>query len=202
MLFRSIRRHAATIRAMTLALSLSGSLLAADSAPIPNEGAVQSRPDYAKYGVGLRVAASPGTGAGSAFLLGLDLSYSLLPLFAVGLDYDFISVDNGADPGYCTGCLRKGMSWRAFGEIRPFSEYPVFPFARVSAGLSSIDLFSSMRPDSRIVPAFGIAGGGEGRLRPVYLRLIAFATAQLTSGTPARGSNHLAGFAVEAGAVF
>jgi hypothetical protein len=194
---------ARAVRAFSVALTLSGSLsAAAPDGTASREALAESGPHYPRYGAGLRVGASPGTGAGSAFLLSLNLAYSPLALFAVGLDYDIIRVDNGADPGYCTGCLTSGMSWRAFAEVRPLVEYPVFPFARVSAGLSMMDLTSQPQSISRIGPAFGAAGGVEGRLRPVYIRLLGFATAQLGSGTPVRGSNHLAGVAVEAGAVF
>ena len=197
--FHRTSRRVESIRVLSILLTFSGSLFAAPPSA-SHEAPVETGPDHSKYAVGLRVGASPGTGAGSAFLLGLDLSYSPLPLFALGLDYDLIRVDNGADPGYCTGCLRNGMSWRAFGEIRPFADYPVFPFARASAGLSSLHITNQLA--SAIVPAFGVAGGVEGRWGHVYLRLIGFATAQLGSGTPVRGSNHLAGIAVEVGAAF
>ena len=138
----------------------------------------------------------------TALLLGFDLSYGPRPWFALGLETELAGVDNGADPGYCIGCMRRGSSWRAFGEIRPFDDYPVFPFARVSAGLYDIDIIGRPRPKSQVGPAFGAATGVEGRLRPLYLRVIAFATAQLGIETPVRRSNHLAGLALELGAVF
>jgi hypothetical protein len=136
----------------------------------------------------------------SALLLGFDFSYSPLRWSAFGLEAELAGVDNGADPGYCIGCMRRGSSWRAFGEFRPFDDFPVFPFARVSAGLYDIDIIGKKR--AWVGPAFGAAAGVEGRLRPVYLRAMTFATAQLGTETPVRRSNHLAGLALEIGAVF
>ena len=164
----------------------------------PQTPAVTTRP-HAKYGIGLRGGYSPETGV-AAFLLGLDLAYSPVPLFAFGLEYERFVVDNGSDAHhYCIACLRSGTSWRGFGEIRPFADYPVFPFARASAGLSRMDIIG--RPNLVVGPALGIGGGVEGRLRPVYLRVIGFATAQLGGEPPVRRS-HLAGLALEVGAVF
>jgi hypothetical protein len=97
--------------------------------------------------------------------------------------------------------MRSGSSWRAFGEIRPFDDYYFFPFGRVSAGLYDMEIIGESR--RWMGPTFGAAAGVEGRLRPIYLRVIAFAAAQLGTATPARASNHLAGWTLEVvGAVF
>jgi len=184
-------------------MTFSASLWAAPPAePASSDQAPPAQCDEpARYGVGLRGAAGIVEGFPSAFLLGFDLSYSPLPWSAFGLEAELARVDNGADPHYCVGCMRGGSSWRAFGEFRPFDDFPVFPFARVSAGLYDIEIIGSTR--AWLGPAFGAAAGVEGRLRPVYLRAMAFATAQLGTETPVRGrSNHLAGLALEVGAVF
>jgi hypothetical protein len=157
-----------------------------------------------QYAVGIRGGAA-GRAAGvafgrNAFFLGFDFSYSPLRWSAFGLEAELAVADNGADPHYCVGCMRSGSSWRAFGEIRPFDDGYVFPFARLSAGLYDMEIIGKSR--RWMGPAFGAAAGVEGRLRPVYLRVIAFATAQLGTETPARASNHLAGWALEVGAAF
>ncbi|HMJ13375.1 MAG TPA: hypothetical protein VK524_18275 [Polyangiaceae bacterium] len=118
---------------------------------------MENRREPAHYGVELRVGGAGMIGGLNALLLGFDLSYSPLPWSAFGLEAELAGVDNGADPGYCIGCMRRGSSWRAFGEIRPFDDYDVFPFARVSAGLYDMDIISKHR--LWIGPAFGAAAG-------------------------------------------
>lgn len=202
----STRRTARAFFALALAITSSGSILAAppteSAAPAPPPVETSESERHAVYGAGLRVGGAGMMGGLNALLIGFDLSYSPRPLFAVGLESELIGVDNGADPGYCIGCVRRGSSWRAFGEVRPFADFPVFPIARVSAGLYDVDITSTPRQKSQVGPTFGAAAGVEGRVSPLYLRLIAFATAQLGTETPARRSNHLAGFAIDLGAVF
>jgi hypothetical protein len=201
---RSTCRTARSIRVLALLATFSASLSAAP--PESPSGFVappaEERREPARYAVGIRVSAAGMIGGLNAFLLGLDVSYSPRPWFAFGLETELARVDNGADPGYCTGCMDGGSSWRAFGEIRPFDDYPVFPFARGSAGLYDIDIIGPPRLRAQVGPALGAATGVEGRLRPLYLRVIAFATAQLGTDTPVRRSNHFAGLALEVGAVF
>jgi hypothetical protein len=153
--------------------------------------------------VGVRASASPLTGYKTPLLWGIDASYSPLPLFAGGFEYDgTIIADAGARPEYCEGCLHWAGTGRLFGEVRPFSPYPVFPFLRGSAGIAFMEVWQSARIVKRTGAALGASAGAEGRLGPVYARVFVYATSMQNSERSRFGNNDFGGFALELGGVF
>ncbi|HMI86592.1 MAG TPA: hypothetical protein VK550_21005, partial [Polyangiaceae bacterium] len=108
---------------------------------------MENRREPAHYGVGLRVGGAGMIGGLNTLLLGFDLSYRPLPWSAFGLEAELAGVDNGADPGYCIGCMRRGSSWRAFGEFRPFDDYDVC--ARNRSGILERSARTSSAPSGR-----------------------------------------------------
>jgi hypothetical protein len=164
--------------------------------------AVTSEREAPRFAIGARAAISPITGFHGGFLWGLDASYRLHPLFAVGLEYeDTIIIDNGNDKQYCDGCLDSMRSARPFAELRPLGDGRLYPFVRASAGLAWMKILDGS-PDARPGGALGAAAGGQGTLGPLYVRVFFFATALLGAGQSVVGSNQLAGVAFELGAVF
>jgi hypothetical protein len=66
--------------------------------------------------------------------LGLDVAYSIRPELAVGATANLFTVDQGADPEYCSRCVRGGNSELAFVEGRLWAKGLVSPYARLGLG--------------------------------------------------------------------
>lgn len=130
-----IRSCGAILRNTLLAVVWLQSSLAAAEQPATDAGEpTQAYP----LSLGARAFMLPPTGFVGGAGLGLDVSYSLIPNFAVGATATWFFVDQGAEPQYCSRCVTSGNSELLFGEGRLWPQRYVTPYGRFNAGLTHL----------------------------------------------------------------